>query len=594
MDRPAYQRAEIAARLRSLASLLLVVTAAILPFELKTPIAVVGPIAVTNVEIVLYLGLFVWLLSVAAGGPPGWTWAHTAVCGWAVSMMLSASMAAEGRALAWKFTLRGLGGCALFLMAADLGRQVHARVLGALLIGGVGSAVAGMLEMWSAPAASALSVFKTQPSRIGSFLRASGTFQYANIAAMYWEAMLPIGIGLSACGPSEAPSRRALNNAHPRMALWMRVASMAAVVCLLEAIVLSASRAALSVVLALLIGIAALGGLASRRSRASALASLARLSAVSIGVLALLIALPQTSSGLVALRLRAPQEATWYRVRYETPAPPAQLQAGAGVFVDVIVHNESVVTWEARGRNAVALSYHWHDPRAKRLVMFDGLRTPLPRDLHPGESAQIRAHVVGPPVAGELELQWDLVQEHVTWFSVQGGRLGHVPMRILPRSTAEPPLPPVRTTPPMPTEERPPRLALWRAAMRMWMERPLFGVGPDNYRHLWGPYLGRRTFDTRIHANNFFIEVLVTLGAVGAIAFVALSLAVIAAWRRAWRAACSDRRVVLVGLGLGLATFYVHGLADYFLEFTSTYALFWLLAGLIVGLGEEDSRESGP
>jgi hypothetical protein len=266
------------------------------------------------------------------------------------------------------------------------------------------------------------------------------------------------------------------------------------------------------------------------------------------------------------------------------------MEAGALATIPVVVHNESVVAWPAAGRNAVALAYHWHDPVKRRLVLFDGIRTPLPGDIEPGGSAVVKATVVAPPIGGQFDLQWDLVQEHVTWFSVQGGRIGRVPIRILPRAAGQPPLPPVRSTPPMPMEERPPRMALWRAAVRMWSERPLFGVGPDNYRHLWGPYLGRVRFDTRIHSNNLFVEILVTLGAVGIVAFTTLTIALAAAWRRGWRSADTDGRLLIVGFGLALATFYVHGLLDYFLEFTPTYALFWMLAGVLAAAGRIPPR----
>ena len=39
------------------------------------------------------------------------------------------------------------------------------------------------------------------------------------------------------------------------------------------------------------------------------------------------------------------------------------------------------------------------------------------------------------------------------------------------------------------------------------------------------------------------------------------------------------------------ALLYVHGFVDYFLEFTPTYALLWLLGGMVVGLGGDEGSD---
>jgi hypothetical protein len=47
---------------------------------------------------------------------------------------------------------------------------------------------------------------------------------------------------------------------------------------------------------------------------------------------------------------------------------------------------------------------------------------------------------------------------------------------------------------------------------------------------------------------------------------------------------------VAAGAATGLGAYLVHGLFDYFLEFTPTYALFWLLGGLLTGLAADPER----
>ena len=49
---------------------------------------------------------------------------------------------------------------------------------------------------------------------------------------------------------------------------------------------------------------------------------------------------------------------------------------------------------------------------------------------------------------------------------------------------------------------QPGRWELWRLALGMWRERPLTGVGPDNFRWLYGPRAGHAVWDTRVFANN--------------------------------------------------------------------------------------------
>jgi O-antigen ligase len=143
----------------------------------------------------------------------------------------------------------------------------------------------------------------------------------------------------------------------------------------------------------------------------------------------------------------------------------------------------------------------------------------------------------------------------------------------------------------MPTSDfAPSRKELWPAAIRMWGERPLVGVGPDGFRHRYGPYLGRLPFDARIHTNNLYLEVLVNLGLLGAMA-LGLVLAGLGATARRALAAGSDAELLALGLAVSLGTHLVHGLADYFWEFTGTLALFWLTAGVLAGLARGPAKD---
>ena len=85
-----------------------------------------------------------------------------------------------------------------------------------------------------------------------------------------------------------------------------------------------------------------------------------------------------------------------------------------------------------------------------------------------------------------------------------------------------------------------------------------------------------------MHANSLYFETLADLGMVGVVAFLALVAALGGAARRSVAAPAS--RILALGVAAGLATYLLQGLLDYFLEFTPTYALFWLLAGMMVAM----------
>ena len=117
----------------------------------------------------------------------------------------------------------------------------------------------------------------------------------------------------------------------------------------------------------------------------------------------------------------------------------------------------------------------------------------------------------------------------------------------------------------------------------MWSSHPLLGIGPDNFRHAYGWYLGQAEFDERITANSWYVEVLATTGLIGLVSWILIPIALIAIVRQPWRALQPTDRVLVSGLGAALLTFFLHGVVDYFMEFTPTYGLFWLIAGLLVG-----------
>jgi peptidoglycan hydrolase-like amidase len=117
------------------------------------------------------------------------------------------------------------------------------------------------------------------------------------------------------------------------------------------------------------------------------------------------------------------------RALYTPGELPGTLQPGATYRLPITVTNTGLTRWPAGGDRPVRLSYHWLDA-AGRLVVWDGARTDLPRDLAPGESIALSALVVAPAQPGAYLLQWDLLQENVAWFSTRGVPAPTLPVQV--------------------------------------------------------------------------------------------------------------------------------------------------------------------
>jgi len=623
--------------LRGCATAALIALAAMLPFELEAPLGHVGPLQLSSVEVFLYVALGTWaaarvVASIGAAPPRRLAWvlpsrAHLALGALALVFLVSALAAPVGRASALKFALRSLGGMALFWAVADLLRPPPSRSDGLPLapgIGGeargaglgpllhvavalmIGSGAAGLLmiaELYVPGAAERLRPFHAQTFQTFGLLRASGPFQYPNIAAMYLEAVLPVVLAAGVAGLTAAP--RGEEGAATRRRRRARVAlTTAAGAAIFYALLLASSRAGITTAFALLLGLAVAAG---RRT------PLRHATAATLGLGLFLLGMTFTATDpLAGLRLQVWQSRPWYRSvivpdpRQAAPLP-AVLAPGSVAVEPIEVRNDGAIVWPHRGAHAVYLGYHWKEAATGQTAIFEGVRTPLPEDVPPGGAVTVAATIVAPPGSGRYVLRWDLVQEDVTWFSLYGDRSVSQQVEVRPLSDAEHATRAGAVVAAAPTMVRDPaqasgsdaggvpRRQLWTAAWRAWCEHPLLGLGPDNFRHTYGRYLGLTDPDDRLHANNFYLEVLATLGLAGVVAFAAVAVALGRLARGALAAAPGAARVMALGATAGLAAFAVHGTLDYFLEFTPTYALLWLLAGMLAAAAPGDhSRASGP
>jgi 4-amino-4-deoxy-L-arabinose transferase-like glycosyltransferase len=112
---------------------------------------------------------------------------------------------------------------------------------------------------------------------------------------------------------------------------------------------------------------------------------------------------------------------------------PERVAAKARVEIRVAVRNGGDAVWLARERGLSPLQLsaanHWLDPFGNVVTNDDG-RGALPRDLRPGEEAEITFAVNAPRRPGDYLLEIDMLQEGVSWFALKGSRTLRVPVKV--------------------------------------------------------------------------------------------------------------------------------------------------------------------
>ena len=105
--------------------------------------------------------------------------------------------------------------------------------------------------------------------------------------------------------------------------------------------------------------------------------------------------------------------------------------------IEMTVHNNGPQTWPSTGLQRVCVSYRWRDG-SRNIIVYDGERTPLPRDIDPGESLSLWVVVKAPSAAGTFTLSMTLIQEYHAWFDEMGAPPSERVMQVLAREPATP------------------------------------------------------------------------------------------------------------------------------------------------------------
>ncbi len=531
------------------------------PFERLEPLLVLPGQSLSSAEVVLAAAGLAWLTAVARSCTrPDWrtplTWPWLALV---AAMVVSAAVAPSHRVnafnMAGRFAL-AFGVYFLTVNAVTSVARLRALLLVATVAGAVVAAVVVLEYFDVGTVMERLAAFRERPAIVGTQLRAGGPFQYATIASMFLEIVFALSLAWILVAVDARAS-------------W-RLASAVAVLALLAwAIVLTYTRAGLGTMAASLSIVAWVRWRRHGVDRAVQALGL---------VAAIVVALLAGTRSVESLRLRLTTEGmdAWFMARIEGPRH-LQLTTGETIRVPVVVANIGRSTWDSASPQPFLLSYHWLRADEDLVVDWNGERTMFPAPVRPGDRVALHARVRAPSRPGDYRLLWDVEHEHRLWFSTEPG----APRSMATATVTGPPIDRGDTREmALPLDaSRPGRLALWDAARRMFAERPITGIGPDNFRLTYGPYLNRPRFDTRVHTNSMYLEVLVGGGLLAFVAFAWLF------WRSAGRVHAALRRdgdaqPMPVAIAAAVAAIALHGLVDTFWGFTATYVLMAVTLGL--------------
>lgn len=590
--------------LHNLALFSLVALVCSLPFEAILFSA--GPLQISSLELLLALVLLSTVGLVAARHRrhhEGWLrFPRSWLALWAIvalALALSTLLTPEYRLNAAKGSARLLAGMALAISVPQIvRRRWHVVILvAALLLGGLLAAGAGLIELSTSIPLTVLDPFRDAPTTAGAFMRLTGSFDHANQAAMYLEATAPLLVAVLIISfGHRSPVRVALTEIVRRngasgdnspgaagklMAPCIALFLLATLFIWLQAVIATYSRAALIAVVASSLAILVVS---SRRRGLWPFAAL--------GVtLVVFVAFNALFDPVVRMRWQTEGDNEWYQTTFDAPAA-LTVDAGHTVTTTISVRNDGILTWSSEPPFRIRAGGHWYSPDTDSSLAYRP-RWVLPQTVHPGETLTMQVALLAPLRAGHYEFRWDIVQEDVTWFSYKTGVRTSTSVTVLPASSA--PIPRLPETeqalnrvvqPPPDLAPIPDRRTLWRIAFEESAERPLLGIGMDNFRLIHGRTLGYEQWNETIHTNNWYMEMLVSIGLLGTLPFlgwmVLLGLDAIRTLRR------RRRDVWHVALAAGLMTFYVHGVFDYFLSANGTGLLFWLLCGLWVAIRQFD------
>ncbi len=129
------------------------------------------------------------------------------------------------------------------------------------------------------------------------------------------------------------------------------------------------------------------------------------------------------------------------------------------------------------------------------------------------------------------------------------------------------------------------RLRYWKSSIYVFKEKPLVGVGPENFRFLYLKYKLPQSMEAK-HAHSLFFETLTENGILGVIfLFSFLFLVPYRAFKN------GKENFYLYGMGFSFISLFLHNMIDFDFVDPSSSFLFFLLAGISSILLKEKSKK---
>jgi hypothetical protein len=141
----------------------------------------------------------------------------------------------------------------------------------------------------------------------------------------------------------------------------------------------------------------------------------------------------------VQQRVAGPLPDSGFKAEVSVVDPPERLRPGQVAVINIRVKNTSDVIWWQRGGETtertdnqfyIAAGNKWLDKDGKITSETEG-HNGIPKDLKPGEEAEMTLQITAPKQPGEWFMQLDMVQEGVSWFHERGSPATKVKVNVV-------------------------------------------------------------------------------------------------------------------------------------------------------------------
>jgi putative inorganic carbon (hco3(-)) transporter len=133
------------------------------------------------------------------------------------------------------------------------------------------------------------------------------------------------------------------------------------------------------------------------------------------------------------------------------------------------------------------------------------------------------------------------------------------------------------------------RLEIWRASVDAWKHFPIFGSGLGAFREAFRPVQPRDLEGLLEQAHNDFLQILVTGGAVGAIAASVVVGAALVVLFRLWRREQHrEESAIILGAFGALLSLTIHGLVEFNFSIPAIPASLACIVGLGIAAGRDE------